>query len=81
MRYLIVYDVSDDRARSRVAMALEGFGPRVQESVLEAEMAAARTCASSRVALRRFWSPKRAAASGFTGSASNASRLRSVLGR
>jgi len=39
MRYLIVYDVSEDDVRSKVAEVLEAFGPRVQESVFEAELA------------------------------------------
>ncbi|PMC76074.1 MULTISPECIES: CRISPR-associated endonuclease Cas2 [unclassified Brachybacterium] len=32
-RYLIAYDVPDDRRRTRVARALEEFGDRVQYSV------------------------------------------------
>ena len=41
MRYLIVHDVSEDDVRSHVARVLEAFGPRVQESVFEAELAGA----------------------------------------
>ena len=33
--YLISYDISDDRCRTRVAHALEGYGTRVQFSVFE----------------------------------------------
>ena len=35
-RYLICYDVSDDRRRARVAKCLQDFGCRVQLSVFEA---------------------------------------------
>jgi len=35
MVYLICFDVSDDRARYRVAKALKGYGQRVQKSVFE----------------------------------------------
>ena len=35
MRYVIAYDISDDRRRNRVAKVLEGFGDRVQLSVFE----------------------------------------------
>lgn len=34
-RYLVAYDIEDDRTRSRVADILEGLGWRVQESVFE----------------------------------------------
>jgi CRISPR-associated protein Cas2 len=33
MRYLVCYDIADDRRRDRVATALLDFGPRLQESV------------------------------------------------
>lgn len=36
--YLVTYDVSDDRARDRVAAALSGYGTRVQKSVFECEI-------------------------------------------
>ncbi len=36
MRYVICYDVSDDRRRRRLADCLDGYGDRVQESVFEA---------------------------------------------
>lgn len=32
-RYLVAYDIPDDRRRTRVAKALGGFGDRVQYSV------------------------------------------------
>lgn len=33
MQYLVCYDVSDDRRRDRLAVALLDFGRRIQESV------------------------------------------------
>lgn len=35
MRYVVTYDIGDDRVRLRVATALERWGSRVQESVFE----------------------------------------------
>lgn len=34
-RYIVVYDIEDDRERLRVGKLLEGFGRRVQKSVFE----------------------------------------------
>jgi CRISPR-associated protein Cas2 len=34
-KYVIIYDISDDRERSRLSSILEGFGFRVQESAFE----------------------------------------------
>jgi CRISPR-associated protein Cas2 len=36
--HLVVYDIEDDRVRSRVASLLEGYGRRVQESVFECRL-------------------------------------------
>jgi CRISPR-associated protein Cas2 len=36
LSYVICYDVTDDRRRTRLARALDGFGRRVQYSVYEA---------------------------------------------
>lgn len=36
--HVVVYDITDDRVRGRVANALEGFGRRVQESVFECDL-------------------------------------------
>lgn len=33
MRYVVAYDISDDRVRERMSTLLERFGPRVQKSV------------------------------------------------
>ena len=38
MFYLITYDISDDRRRTKVAKILEDFGDRVQYSVFEMEL-------------------------------------------
>jgi len=36
--HVVVYDIKDDRARSRIATILEGYGRRVQESVFECQL-------------------------------------------
>ncbi|CAK0762103.1 CRISPR-associated endoribonuclease Cas2 [Gammaproteobacteria bacterium] len=36
MRYIICYDVSDNKRRRHLSMCLSGYGDRVQESVFEA---------------------------------------------
>lgn len=36
MRYVVCYDIPDQKRRSRLASRLEDFGDRVQESVFEA---------------------------------------------
>jgi CRISPR-associated protein Cas2 len=38
MFIVVCYDIPDDRRRTRVAKALEGFGYRVQKSVFECEV-------------------------------------------
>lgn len=38
MRYVVSYDIADDRRRDRVAEMLKGFGRRIQESVFLAEL-------------------------------------------
>lgn len=38
MLVVVAYDISDDRRRNRVAVVLEGYGQRVQESVFECWM-------------------------------------------
>ncbi len=40
MLYLISYDISVDRRRTRIAKILEGFGQRVQYSVFECDLEA-----------------------------------------
>jgi CRISPR-associated protein Cas2 len=36
--HLVVYDIEDDRVRSRIATILEGYGRRLQESVFECRL-------------------------------------------
>jgi CRISPR-associated protein Cas2 len=38
MRFVICYDIADDRRRERAATALLDFGPRIQESVFLATL-------------------------------------------
>jgi CRISPR-associated protein Cas2 len=38
VQYVICYDISDDRRRSRIASLLLDFGTRVQESVFVAHL-------------------------------------------
>jgi CRISPR-associated protein Cas2 len=38
MRYVVAYDIEDDRARARIADVLERFGLRVQKSVFECRL-------------------------------------------
>lgn len=40
MLYLISYDISVDRRRTKIAKLLEGFGQRVLESVFECDLEA-----------------------------------------
>ncbi len=40
-QYVIVYDITDNRERTRVAKVLAGFGRRVQESVFECRLSTA----------------------------------------
>jgi CRISPR-associated protein Cas2 len=39
VRYLVTYDIADDDRREGVALYLSGYGPRVQLSVFEVELA------------------------------------------
>lgn len=41
MRYVVAYDIPDDRRRNRVAKLLEGHGERVQYSLFECRLTAA----------------------------------------
>lgn len=40
MRYVIAYDVDEDRARTRIAALLASYGSRVQKSVFECNLEA-----------------------------------------
>lgn len=37
MRYVVAFDISDDKVRKKVAEILEGIGARVQRSLFEVE--------------------------------------------
>jgi len=39
VRYLVAYDIADDDRREGVALYLSGYGPRVQLSVFDVELA------------------------------------------
>lgn len=40
-RYVVCYDIADEKRRRRAAECLDGYGDRVQESVFEAVLEAA----------------------------------------
>jgi len=57
MRYLVAYDIADDGRREDVATLLSGYGPRVQLSVFECDLASRRDAAAIRAHLRRLIDP------------------------
>jgi CRISPR-associated protein Cas2 len=57
MRYLITYDIADDRRRDDVATLLSGYGPRVQLSVFECDVASKREATGLRARLRSLIDP------------------------
>jgi CRISPR-associated protein Cas2 len=57
LRYLVAYDIADDRRREDVAALLSGYGPRVQLSVFECDLASRRDAAGLRARLRRLIDP------------------------
>ena len=40
MRYVVAYDIEEDRVRTRIAALLGGYGTRVQKSVFECHLEA-----------------------------------------
>jgi len=52
MRYLITYDIADDGRREDVATVLSGYGPRVQLSVFECDIASPHAAAELPLHLR-----------------------------
>jgi CRISPR-associated protein Cas2 len=52
MKYVVTYDIADDRRREDVATVLSGYGPRVQLSVFECEFRTRREAGSVQVKLR-----------------------------
>jgi CRISPR-associated protein Cas2 len=57
VRYLIAYDIADDRRRDDVATLLSGYGPRVQLSVFECDVNSRREAAGLRAKLRDLIDP------------------------
>jgi CRISPR-associated protein Cas2 len=57
MRYVVTYDIADDRRREDVATLLSGYGPRVQLSVFECEFRTRRETGSVRGKLRDLIDP------------------------
>lgn len=57
MRYVITYDIADDRRREDVATLLSGYGPRVQLSVFECELRTRREAGSLQGKLRDLIDP------------------------
>lgn len=58
MFYVVTYDISDDRRRTKVAKILEDFGDRVQYSVFEMELARAEQLADLRQRLEAVIDPR-----------------------
>lgn len=57
MILVICYDITDDRRREDVAALLSGYGPRVQLSVFECDVADADQARDLRAALRERIDP------------------------
>jgi CRISPR-associated protein Cas2 len=57
MRYLITYDIADDLRRDDIVTILSEYGPRVQLSVFECGIAAAREAARLRARPRELIEP------------------------
>jgi CRISPR-associated protein Cas2 len=57
MKYVVTYDIADDRRRENVATLLSGYGPRVQLSVFECEFRTRRESGIVRAKLRDLIDP------------------------
>jgi CRISPR-associated protein Cas2 len=57
VRYVITYDIADDRRREDLATLLSGYGPRVQLSVFECDLATARDASRLRARIRDMTDP------------------------
>jgi CRISPR-associated protein Cas2 len=57
VRYVVAYDMADDRRRDDVATLLSGYGPRVQLSVFECEFRTRREAAAVQAKLRQLIDP------------------------
>jgi CRISPR-associated protein Cas2 len=57
MKYVITYDIADDRRREDVATLLSGYGPRVQLSVFECDLPSGREAGALQAKLRELIDP------------------------
>jgi CRISPR-associated protein Cas2 len=57
IRYVVAYDIADDRRREDVATLLSGYGPRVQLSVFECDLRTRPEAAALRSKLRELIDP------------------------
>ena len=57
VHYVVAYDIGDDERRNDVSLFLSGYGPRVQLSVFEVELASAEAAAEFRDRLRTLIDP------------------------
>ncbi len=57
IRYVVTYDIADDRRREDVATLLSGYGPRVRLSVFECDLRTRREAAALRSKLRELIDP------------------------
>lgn len=57
IRYVVTYDIADDRRREDVATLLSGYGPRVQLSVFECDLRTRPEAAALRSKLRELIDP------------------------
>ena len=57
MRYVVTYDIADDRRREDVATLLSGYGPRVQLSVSGCDLPHRREAAALQAKLRELIDP------------------------
>jgi CRISPR-associated protein Cas2 len=57
MRYVVTYDIADDRRRKDVATLVSGCGPRVHLSVFECDLRARREAAALQSKLRELIDP------------------------
>ncbi len=57
MRYVVTYDIADDRRREDGATVLAGYGPRVQLSVFECDLRNRREASALQAKLRELIDP------------------------
>ena len=57
MKYVVTYDIADDRCREDVSTLLSGYSPRVQLSVFECELRTRREAAILATKIREIIDP------------------------